>query len=108
MSTPQEQYRAQVELYRAQVEKYAALLRSPTEDYSRVLPHVLPHVPPDALAAVGAPLLEARVRMAEARLRLDLRSELMQSGVVVSEEQLNAMIDAIPREDYFRLIAART
>ena len=96
-------YRAKIDLYKDAVREYAATLRKPADDYSRVLPHV----PADALAAAQSPLIEARIRMAEAQIKLELRSELMRIGFAPTVEQLDKMIGAIPREDFYRLIAAR-
>lgn len=96
-------YRAKIGLYRDAVREYAAAIRKPADDYSRVLPHV----PADALAAAQSPLVEARIRMAEAQIKMELRSELLEIGITPTAEQLDKMLDAIPREDFYRLIAAR-
>lgn len=105
-------YHFQLELWKARVEKYSAALRKPEDDYSRVLPHV----PPEALAAARNAFLEtqmrlaeARIRMAEERVKMDLRAELLcHLGHLPTDQQLDAALDAIPREDYYRLVAART
>lgn len=96
-------YRSKLYLYGQQVLQYVATLRKPGDDYS----HVLPHVPADALAGIQSPLVEARIRMAEERIKLELRSELLWIGITPTDEQLDALLDAIPREDFYRLIAAR-
>ena len=104
MNSPLEIYQAQIEAYGRKVAEYAARLHGSAEDYARVLPRI----PPGALAALDSPYTESRRRMAEARLRMDLRGELLHAGVgVASEEQVDALLAAIPRGDYSRLIAAR-
>ena len=95
--------RSKLYLYGCQVLQYVATLRKPGDDYSRVLPHV----PADALTGIQSPLVEARIRMAEMRIKLELRSELLEIGITPTDEQLDALLDAIPREDFYRLIAAR-
>ena len=45
--------------------------------------------------------------MAEMRIKMELRSELLEIGITPTDEQLDALLDAIPREDFYRLIAAR-
>ena len=45
--------------------------------------------------------------MAEAQIKLELRSELLGIGITPTDEQLDALLGAIPREDFYRLIAAR-
>ena len=95
--------RSKLYLYGCQVLQYAATLRKPGDDYSRVLPHV----PADALTGIQSPLVEARIRMAEMRIKLELRSELLGIGITPTDEQLDALLGAIPREDFYRLIAAR-
>ncbi len=105
-------YHFQLELWKARVEKYSAALRKPGDDYSRVLPHV----PPEALAAARSAFLEpqmrlaeTRIRIAEARVKMELRAELLcHLGHTPTDQQLDAALDAIPREDYYRLVAART
>ena len=96
-------YRSKIYLYGQKALQYAASLRKPGDDYS----HVLPHVPADALTGIQSPLVEARIRMAEMRIKLELRSELLGIGITPTAEQLDKMLDAIPREDFYRLIAAR-
>ena len=65
-----------------------------------------PH-PADTLTGIQSPLVEARIRMAEMRIKLELRSELLGIGITPTDEQLDALLGAIPREDFYRLIAAR-
>lgn len=96
-------FQAKVDLYRDQIRKYTETLRKPSDDYSSVLPHV----PDAALAAIRNPLNDARIRMAEERIKLELRSELLRLGTLATNDQLAALLDAIPREDFYRLIAAR-
>lgn len=96
-------YRPKIDGYRNKALQYAASLRKPGDDYSRVLPHV----PADALTGIQYPLVEARIRMAEAQIKMELRSELLGVGITPTAEQLDKMLDAIPREDFYRLIAAR-
>lgn len=67
---------------------------------------ILKHVPAHALPEL--PFAEARIRMAEAKLRLDLSVEVMAQGRLPTEEELDRMIASIPKETLYRLIAERT
>ena len=95
--------RSKLYLYGCQVLQYVATLRKPGDDYSQVLPHV----PSEAIAGIQPHSVEARIRMAEAQIKMELRSELLEIGITPTDEQLDALLDAIPREDFYRLIAAR-
>ena len=66
----------------------------------------LRHLPPELIP--GTALLEARVQFAELRLRADLAAELLAIGSFPTEGELDRMIEAIPRDIYYQLVAKRT
>jgi hypothetical protein len=67
---------------------------------------ILPHIPARLLPAMS--FAEARISMAEARLKLELRGELLCMGAMPTEAEIDAMLAGIPRDVYYKLLVART
>ncbi len=96
-----EEHKADVEAHQKRVDEYAAAL--PARPLGS---GVLCHVPVELMPNTA--LLRARIQAAEMRLRLDLRVELLAIGSSPSEEELDHMIQGIPRDTYYQLVAKRT
>lgn len=83
------------------MDEYAAALPAKTSGTG-----ILQHVPAELWPNTS--LLKMRTKIAEKRLRFELRMELLAIGSNPSEEELDRMIQAIPRDTYYQLVSKRT
>lgn len=104
MNQALELYQLRLDDYRRKIDEYAEAVRGTANSYAQVVPHI----PVDALATIAnSPLIDGRIHLAKTKLQFDLCRELLQIGKAPSDEDLDVLIAAIPKEDYLRLIAAR-